>query len=106
MSLSRVREEVSSKEFIEHLAFYQLFGHDSDRLELQLAQINSQIYNFMKRKIDPTLMAKDFLIKMPLYDRLKNGTKEEQQVDKMQKVMEQFTQAFNIGQMKKNGNNK
>jgi hypothetical protein len=106
MSISRVQEEVSSKEFLKHIAFYRLFGRGSDKVEAQLADLESMFYNSHIGKGDKRLGSSQFMVTMPLYDRLVNGTVEEKKVDNMQDTMARFTQAFNIGQKKKNGNNK
>ena len=45
MSLRRVRQEVSSREFIKHIAYYQLNGRPEDKLETQLAVLNMNFFN-------------------------------------------------------------
>lgn len=106
MSITRVQEEVSSKEFLKHIAYYQLFGRGNDKLEMIMAGLSSMFYNANRGKGDKAIAGSEFMIDMPLYDRLVNGTKENQQIDKMQNTMQRFTQAFNTGNVKKNGNNK
>ena len=45
MSLRRVRQEVSSREFIKHIAFYQLNGRTIENIETQLALLNMSFFN-------------------------------------------------------------
>ena len=98
MPLRRVQEEVSSKEFIKHVAFYQLNGRGLDNIESQLAILNQTMFNVNVERKHQIKDTEKFMIRTPLYDLLKNGSKEQQQADKMQNTLMQFTQAHNVNE--------
>ena len=98
MSMRRVQEEVSSKEFIKHVAFYRLNGRTEDNIESQLAILNQTMFNVNVERKHQIKETEKFYIRTPLYDLLMNGTKEDQQADKMQNTLMQFTQAHNVNE--------
>lgn len=99
--MRRVQQEVSSKEFIKHVAFYRLNGRAEDNIECQLATLNQMTYNVNVERKHQIKDTEKFMIRTPLFDLLMNGTKDEQQLDKMQNTMMEFTQAFNINEQNK-----
>jgi hypothetical protein len=102
MSIKRAQREINSKEFLEHVAYYRMYGRSSNNLELQIAGQSLMFYNANRGKAKAKDSVNDFMVTMPLYDRLVNGTKEQQQADKMHQTMMQFTQAFNVSEKNKN----
>lgn len=96
MSIRRAQQEVDSREFLKHVANYQLYGRSGDNIQLQLANLSLMFFNANRGKAKAMDNPEDFMIRTRLYDELVNGTEEQQAANKMEATMLQFTQAFNM----------